>query len=99
MISIKNEINLHSPRLALGENSDCMTGPVEFVIPSPKPATTLATIIWDLVYAVACKSDPMIITVAPIAILIRLPSLSATKAEASAPKNAPTTVHQDIVKT
>ena len=50
----------------------------------------------DNVYAVACNSEPMIMMIVPIAMLILRPSCSPTKAEERAPKNAPTIVSQHL---
>jgi hypothetical protein len=78
------------PRDAFGEYSDCRTGTVEFVIPSPTPAMILATIMWALVYAVACSSDPMDMMITPTPTDFLRPSRSPKAAEASEPMKAPT---------
>jgi hypothetical protein len=83
-------LDIHKPRVALGANSARNTGAVELTAPSPKPATMRATMRWARVKAVACRSDPTIMTTTPIQMLHFRPSCSPKKAVKREPKKAPT---------
>ena len=88
--------DLHSPLVAFGAYSACMTGTVELTIPRPVPATTRATIRCARVKAVACRMAPMSITTTPIAMLLFRPSCSPTMAVKILPKNAPISMMETI---